>query len=452
MKYAIKYQRIRYDELIDILIPKIIIKGEIEGDYFKTNNTIYPYITNECIDSKYVIGNATSLEEIKKLYNPEDYSEKEILEFFFMDHSDKLLILSDNKITSIDLYEMINDDTKKELYQNIDGEASIILNQAKITELIKLDDLAKIKEYLIHNCDKLSKFEKIRELEGINNFVLQDGKITELGINDIQIRLMKAKQEEKKQQINNSDFTLSGFYKYLKEHIIGHDKELKLIATILFLNYNSNPYYGTESILIPGPTGTGKTATFNCAANYFDVPFKIIDTSSLVSEGIEGTTIQDELSSIIDSCNDDMSRAEKSIIVFDEFDKIAKDNLDVKSSMMNEFLKVLEGATISINRQMRAPKTFNTTMSSKICLGAFSDAYKTDKILIGFDSKTPKQESFDRNLLITKGYFSNELLTRFQHIIPYKNLSDEDKIIIISFINKRYLLVIDIFFDINRQN
>ena len=194
------------------------------------------------------------------------------------------------------------------------------------------------------------------------------------------------------------------------------------------MNYTSNSIYGTESILIPGPTGTGKTATFNCAAKYFDIPFRNINTCNLVPEGIVGTTLEDEFEALINECKGNMKLAEKAILVFDEFDKIGVDKLDTKTSLVNIFLKALEGGRFPISRQLKETKIYNTGMASKICLGTFQEAFKKETSPIGFGNNASlEEEQFDKSLLVKKGYFSSELLTRFQHFIPYKNLSEEDK-------------------------
>ena len=101
------------------------------------------------------------------------------------------------------------------------------------------------------------------------------------------------------------------------------------------------------------------------------------------------------------------------------------DGLDIKSSLVNIFLKVLEGSSFPINRQMKATRIYNTLMSSKVCLGTFVEAYKKDKN-IGFNS-SEVEEIFDKDLLVKKGYFTNELLTRFIHFVPYGDLTMDDK-------------------------
>ena len=50
MEYAIKYVNIKVDEETNILLPKEIIKGHVEGDSFKTNKYAYNYITKNNIN------------------------------------------------------------------------------------------------------------------------------------------------------------------------------------------------------------------------------------------------------------------------------------------------------------------------------------------------------------------------------------------------------------------
>ena len=442
MLYAIKYLKVPYDGDINILIPKKVIKGELEYDYFTSNKVVYSYITNEIKEGKYIVGSALTLEEIKKEYNLEKYSDKEVIELFFLFNQDKCLLEKNGKCYTLDVGDLFSEEVTKTVYECIDGETSLYLNKEMINALLETEDIVTLKETLAAFSDRLTNFGSLHQNTGIDKLVIKNGKIT--GINDYELvpqdktsitttentETQNDAAPSNNQEIN-SDFTISGLYKYLKQHIIGHDEALKKISTILLMNYYSNAYYGTESILIPGPTGVGKTATFNCAANYFNVPFKNINTCNLVPEGIVGTTIEDEFSALIDECKGDMNKAEKAILVFDEFDKIGIDSLDIKATLVNVFLKALEGASFPINRQMRARQVYNTTLASKVCLGAFTEAYKKEKATIGFDSSSPKTSVFDKDLLIQKGYFTNELLTRIQHFIPYTDITDEDKLKII---------------------
>lgn len=433
MKYAIKYQNITLDDKTNILIPKQIVKGEIKDNIFITNKTSYTYITDTSFDSKYIVGPAYTIEELKEIYSIKDeFTEKEIVELFEMEEKEKFMVSHDGKTVVLSPYLLSEGDEKLDLFSIVNGETSVLLNENRIKEIIKLAKTKPIEDIMYGYKDAITKFKTISEKLKLNSLELTN--TSEISATNLPFRTEQALKEAKNKNaslteptIESQEYTVYGLYEYLKKHIIGHDKELKKISTILLMNYYSNPIYGTESILIPGPTGTGKTATFNTASKYFNIPFKNINTINIVPEGIVGTTIEDEFSTLIEECKGDIKLAEKSIIVFDEFDKLGIDSLETKTSLTNIFLKVLEGGRFPIVRQLKQTQIYNTTMASKICLGTFTEAYKKDKAIIGFNSKETSQEIFDKHLLVKKGYFSSELLTRFNHFIPYDNLTDEDK-------------------------
>ena len=70
MKYAIKYRKVRYDEDIDLLVPQGLVQGELQGsDYFSTKDQLYTYVTNPILDGKVIIGDACTIDELRKKYN-----------------------------------------------------------------------------------------------------------------------------------------------------------------------------------------------------------------------------------------------------------------------------------------------------------------------------------------------------------------------------------------------
>lgn len=454
MEYAIKYVNIKIDEETNIFLPKEIIKGHVEGDNFKTNKYAYNYITKNNINTKYLVGPSFSIEHMRDMYElaEEDFTNGQVLELILMEAQDTIIVYKNGKYAFLDLSSLITSSKKIELYQIIDGESCLVLNQDSINNLLTTKTISELKDKLKFMRDKICKFATYSDKYNIEIFELADGiksgiymkevfdeDDTELTGDKVTTELVTSKDVDKKDDINSTpksenivtttnETSVEGLFKYLKSNIIGHDEALKKIATILYMNYTSNPIYGTESILIPGPTGTGKTATFNCAAKYFDIPFRNINTCNLVPEGIVGTTLEDEFEALINECKGNMKLAEKAILVFDEFDKIGVDKLDTKTSLVNIFLKALEGGRFPISRQLKETKIYNTGMASKICLGTFQEAFKKEASPIGFGNNASiEKEQFDKTLLVKKGYFSSELLTRFQHFIPYKNLSEEDK-------------------------
>lgn len=453
MEYAIKYGNIKIDEETNILLPKEIIKGRVEGENFKTNKYAYNYITKSNINTKYLVGPSFTIEHMRNMYAlpEEEFTNKQVLELILMEAQDTIIVYKNGKYAFLDLSSLITSSKKVELYQVIDGESCLFLNQDSVNNLLTIKTITELKDKLKFMRDKICKFATYSDNYDIEIFELADGVKSNIYMKEVfdeedNQELLNdevSSELDKLDDVNTKDDTFSdiknmvtstketsveGLYKYLKDNIIGHDEALKKIATILYMNYTSSPLFGTESILIPGPTGTGKIATFNCAAKYFDVPFRNINTCNLVPEGIVGTTLEDEFEALISECKGNMKLAEKAILVFDEFDKIGVDKLDTKTSLVNIFLKALEGGRFPISRQMKETQIYNTGMASKICLGTFQEAFKKETAPIGFGNNAPlEEEQFDKTLLVKKGYFTSELLTRFQHFIPYKNLSEEDK-------------------------
>ena len=452
MEYAIKYVNIKVDEETNILLPKEIIKGHVEGDSFKTNKYAYNYITKNNINTKYLVGPSFTIEHMRDMYAllEEDFTNEQVLELILMEAQDTIIVYKNGKYAFLDLSSLITSSKKIELYQIIDGESCLFLNQDSVNNLLTTTTINDLKDKLKFMRDKICKFSTYSDKYNIEILELADGikssiymkeifdeEDTELKDDEVTNELVTSNDANTKDDTfsnienivtSSKETSVEGLYNYLKDNIIGHDEALKKIATILYMNYTSSPLFGTESILIPGPTGTGKTATFNCAAKYFDVPFRNINTCNLVPEGIVGTTLEDEFEALISECKGNMKLAEKAILVFDEFDKIGVDKLDTKTSLVNIFLKALEGGRFPISRQMKETQIYNTGMASKICLGTFQEAFKKETAPIGFGNNASlEEEQFDKTLLVKKGYFSSELLTRFQHFIPYKNLSEEDK-------------------------
>lgn len=219
-----------------------------------------------------------------------------------------------------------------------------------------------------------------------------------------------------------NDFTVRGLEQYIKERVFGHDKEIKEIATRLIMNYRSTPEYGTESILIAGPTGTGKTETIRAASEYLNLPFIQVNTANLVPQGIKGPTLEDYLYALIIASQNSVEKAERGLIFLDEFDKIGKDSLDIKETVKQVFLKFIEGDTFLIEKPAN-DYNFNTRMLNKTFAGAFQELFDSKKS-IGFGSS--KEEILFNPSKITSGnYFGKELVTRIEHIFAYEPLSKE---------------------------
>ncbi len=74
-----------------------------------------------------------------------------------------------------------------------------------------------------------------------------------------------------------------------------------------------------ERILLTGPSGCGKSTLTRALAEALDVPWLLIDVTMLSEQNWQGTDISDHLEALYDRHG---ARAEESVIVLDEVDKL----------------------------------------------------------------------------------------------------------------------------------
>ena len=113
-----------------------------------------------------------------------------------------------------------------------------------------------------------------------------------------------------------------------------------------------------SNILLAGPSGSGKTYLAQNLAKILDVPFCIVDATSLTEAGYVGEDVENILLRLIQAADYDISKAEKGIIYIDEIDKIARksSNPSITRDVSGEgvqqaLLKIIEGCLASIPPQ-----------------------------------------------------------------------------------------------------
>lgn len=152
-------------------------------------------------------------------------------------------------------------------------------------------------------------------------------------------------------------------------------------------------------------------------AKMLNVPFAIVDATVFTEAGYVGEDVESMLTRLLQSCNYDVSAAERGIVFIDEIDKIARkgDNPSITRDVSGEgvqqgLLKLLEGADVLVPPQggRKHPEQklvkVNTQNILFICGGAFSGL---DRIIgkrinthsIGFKINKELQEYQLTNLL-----------------------------------------------------
>ena len=149
---------------------------------------------------------------------------------------------------------------------------------------------------------------------------------------------------------------ISSMYSSIKKTVISQDEQIMQILTALFKNQKvveSDLDIDLiaklkENILIFGSTGTGKTEILKRISKLYNIPIVIEDATSLSETGYQGRKITDMLDDLCQAANGDIKKAEKGILVIDEFDKLAEKPESGQShvsrlGVQRSLLKLLDG-------------------------------------------------------------------------------------------------------------
>jgi ATP-dependent Clp protease ATP-binding subunit ClpX len=120
---------------------------------------------------------------------------------------------------------------------------------------------------------------------------------------------------------------------FLDEYVIGQDMTKKKLAVAVYNHYKRiqmNRTRGNDvelqksNILLVGPTGSGKTLLAQTLAKMLDVPFAIVDATTLTEAGYVGEDVENIILKLLQAADGDVTRAQTGIIYIDEIDKIGR--------------------------------------------------------------------------------------------------------------------------------
>lgn len=221
--------------------------------------------------------------------------------------------------------------------------------------------------------------------------------------------------------------------RFLKSHIFENDSVIDDIVTTIAMNYSAKRREEIVSMLSIGNTGCGKTETYRLISEYLGVPFTMFDCSSMSATGYQGDSVNDIIRTIYYNAKDKPQLIGKSIVVLEEFDKIAARGLDVTDkNVQNELLKFLDGFTyrVHLNRDFSVGNEIvvDTSFMTKAGLGAFEELYEKklkEKRGMGFNNWSSGPIEITDKDIVDYG-MSKQIVRRFLLTLLYKDLNRED--------------------------
>lgn len=190
---------------------------------------------------------------------------------------------------------------------------------------------------------------------------------------------------------------------YLDQYVIGQERAKMTISVAVSNHYKriANMDDGDEveleksNCLLIGNSGVGKTVIGQTIARMLDVPFVIVDSTTLTEAGYIGDDAETIVTRLVQQAGYDIHKAERGIIFVDEIDKKAQrasssGGRDVSGEGVQQaLLKIIEGTDVRIpsNGGKKSMGQDTITVNTRNILFIFGGAF------VGLDKIVSKRKS-----------------------------------------------------------
>lgn len=382
--------------------------------------------------------------------------------FYGIDFSDKMKVEQPkswkNKLKKLSFYLLCSDLPVSKAKQTIDSIKK--LSDAKITKLLTT--------YQGQHQQFTKLWKSLSEEHNLHLYKAQQDQIKRLEdwvgkfgpLSNAEVREYAQLFDLEKREVDNLQHKINYWVyhspakikKYLDEYVVGQEGAKKMVCWAFYnhllrtgkvkpqnrsLKLRDLP---KSNILLLGPSGSGKTYTINILAKLFGLPLIKADCASLVSSGYVGKNLSDIFAQLVKASPGGVREAEKGIIFFDEWDKIAESFGTHKSvggtELQTEFLSLIQkGEYTYTGRHSHGGYEKRTIRTDDILFifgGAFSGiediaTKRLDNKRIGFNGNTdntdkePALKSVNHEDLIQFGLLP-ELVNRISYVALFDSL------------------------------
>lgn len=372
----------------------------------------------------------TSLEELKSKYG-NDYSEKDLISFYFDNFIDKCYLGCLDPIDCvINSLEVDFTDVEARFMQanNDDTGVKFAFESGVLEDLKELNTIEEVKARI----DELLSYSKKAKQEMSTKLIgsPSENKGKE-SVEEVQEGELSLKKEESKL------LTLKELRKEVNDIIINQEKAVNAITRTIIINQKSKNHNHKQHMLVAGPSGTGKTKIIDIIAKKLDLPYFIADATAYTKSGYVGKDVYSMLEGLINAAGGDIKKAQNGILIIDEIDKKLSGRTDDVGGVdvIYSLLKIMDRGVIEVDigpDYMKKKVLFDTSNLNIICMGAFEGLYKQktkeNKNVIGFGTQIEEQSQkleITRQDMIDYGVPA-EFLGRIGIVTYTEKLSVED--------------------------